>query len=71
MMRVHARPRQSVLCWINPALRLDLDLKFLSGALPVREVAAMRPAFLDPDAIGTFANVMLEQAKVDHQRTIL
>lgn len=65
------RQRLKVWCWINPVLRLDLALQFLSGALPVREVATIRPSFLDPDAIGTFPNVTLEQAKVDHQRTIL
>ena len=36
-----------------------LALKLLVGALPVCEVAAVGLAFLDPDAIGAFADPVL------------
>jgi hypothetical protein len=40
-------------------LRQDIVLKLVVGALPVDEVATMRSAFLDPDAMGPLPNAML------------
>ena len=39
----------------------SLALKFVVGALPMREFSTMRPALRDPDAIGAFANAIFVQ----------
>jgi hypothetical protein len=36
-------------------------LKFVVGALPMREFSTVRPALRDPDAIGAFANAIFVQ----------
>ena len=47
-------------------------LKLVVGALPVREVSTMRPAFLDPDAMSALPNAMLVglAQELDRRRTI-
>ena len=40
----------------------SLVLKFVVGALPMREFSTMRPALLDPDAIGAFADAIFVQS---------
>ena len=40
-----------------------LALKLVMGALPMREFAAMRSAFRDPDAIGAFADPIFVQPR--------
>jgi hypothetical protein len=56
--------------WIAPLPRLVL--KLVVGALPVDEVAAMRSAFLDPDAMSAFPDAMLVglARELDRRRSI-
>src|SRR5579863_6525311 len=42
-----------------PDLLSKLLMELLAGTPPVREVAAVRPAFLDPDGVGAFADSSL------------
>ena len=39
----------------------SLALKFVVGALPMREFSTMRPALRDPNAIGAFTDAIFVQ----------
>ena len=57
-LRVDAPPAE-----VPPAVvLLGLMLKLMASALPMREVAAVRLSFLDPDVIGALADAMFVQA---------
>src|SRR5579863_4684634 len=54
-----------------PDLLSKLLMELLAGAPPVREVAAVRPAFLDPDVVGAFADPALVRLARDRGRAVV
>jgi len=50
------------------AKRQNARWKLLVGAPPMREIPAMRPSFLDPDAKGAFADQALVRPRREFNR---